>query len=258
MKQQQQEQQQQQQTSSAAAPSSSSSKENSNYKHVKAFVFTGDRNQGKPDFVGAFDPEAKAFMKLHNIPAECRLKVDLGKSEQGRRKQVVDFVNDLVSKGFRTNSFAFFCHGFANRVELGFKIANIPELIKLADLAVGEDKDITGIFTVPLYCCSTGDGPGKDGDNGFADKLRDALCAAGYVDCVVDAHVTAGHTTQNSMKRRYMGLGSVYGGTGGLWISGPKTPLWPKWRKALQTNFRFEFPYLEIREIHEYLANNIK
>lgn len=227
-------------------------------KNVKAFVFTGNRNQGKADFVGAFDPEAKAFMKLHNIPAECRLRVDLDKSEQGRRRQVMDFVESLTKQGYRTNSFAFFCHGFANRVELGFKIANIPDLVKLANLAVGEDKDITGVFTMPLYCCSTGDGPGKDGDNGFADKLRDALCVDGFIDCVVDAHVTAGHTTQNSMKRRYAGMGSKFGGTGGIWISAPKTTLWPKWRKALQTNFRFEYPYLQINEIHDYLNKEVK
>lgn len=227
-------------------------------KFVKAFVFTGDRNQGKPDFVGAFDPEAKGFMKLHNIPAECRLKVDLSKTEQGRRKQVMDFVKSLTDSGYRTNSFAFFCHGFANRVELGFKIANIPDLIKLVDLATGDDKDITGVFTMPLYCCSTGDGPGKDGDNGFADKLRDALCEAGYVDCVVDAHVTAGHTTQNSMKRRYAGLGSSHGGTGGVWISAPKSNLWAKWRNALKTDFRFKFPYMDIAGIHDYLAKEVK
>lgn len=224
-------------------------------KTVHAFVFTGDRNQGKPDFVGAFDPEAKAFMKLHKIPAECRLRVDLGKSEQGRRKQVVDFVTDLTNKGYRTNSFAFFCHGFANRVELGFKIANIPALVDLAIKSVGADNiGTTGVFTTALYCCSTGSGSGKDGDNGFADKLRDALCAAGFIDCVVDAHVTAGHTTMNSMKRRYWGMGSPSGGVGGIWICAPKSTLWAKWRRALQTDFRFRFPYMSIAEIHTYLA----
>lgn len=221
--------------------------------HVKAFVFTGDRNQGKPDYVGAFDPEARLFMTRHNIPAECRLRVNLGLGEQGRRKQVVDFVADLKNKGYTTDSFAFFCHGFANRVELGFKIANIPGLIDcIRSVAHSQDR-----FYVPLYCCSTGDGPGKDGDNGFADKLRDALCQAGFTECVVDAHVTAGHTTQNSMKRRYAGFGSPVGGTGGMWIVGPKTELWSKWRSALRTgDFRHRLPYMTIADVHKELKGS--
>ena len=221
--------------------------------HVKSFVFTGDRNSTKPDFVGAFDPEAKLFMKRWNIPAECRLKVNLSKNEQARRKQVLDFIEDLRVKGYTTDSFAFFCHGFANRIELGFKIANVPQLVNAAKSVSTPGSNI---FTIPLYCCSTGDGPGKEGDNGFADKLRDALCQVGFTNCVVDAHVTAGHTTQNSMKRRYMGMGSPVGGVGGVWIVAPGTTLVKKYKVALKTNQRFEFPYMSIGEIHTTLLSN--
>lgn len=219
-------------------------------KHVKAFVFTGDRNSTKPDYVGAFDPEAKKFMKQWSIPPECRLKVNLSKSEQGRRKEVLDFIEDLRSKGYTTDSFAFFCHGFANRIELGFKIANIPQLVNAMKSVV---KLKSKEFFVPLYCCSTGDGPGKEGDNGFADKLRDGLCQVGLEDCVVDAHVTAGHTTENSMKRRYMGMGSPVGGVGGIWIVAPKTSLVKAFREALKTNKKYMFPYMTIGQIHTAL-----
>lgn len=223
---------------------------------VFAFVFTGDRNQeGKSDYVGAFDPEARAFMKLHNIPQECRLRVNLSAGEQARRKQIVDFVEDLLAKGYRTKSFAWFCHGFTNRIELGFKIANISQLVDLIKRSVPDQAE-TGVI-VPLYCCSTASGPGNDGDNGFADKLRDALCQAGLVNCRVDGHVTAGHATQNSMTRRYEGMGSVSGGVGGFWICAPQSPLWKAWRKSLTSKtdmFRFKFPYMPVADIHAYLS----
>lgn len=219
---------------------------------VKAFVITGDRNSGlKKDFTGAFDPEARKFMALHNIPAECRLKVDLSKNEGTRKKQVLDFIADLKAKGYETNHIAIFCHGFTARIEVGFRIANVRELVD-ALKSVRNPSEYCGFI---LYCCSTGGGPGKDGDNGFADKLRDTMCQAGEVDCVIEAHVTAGHTVTNPNKRRYMGMGSAVGGTGGTWIVGPNTALWRKWRNALQTDFRFQFHYMTIAQIHDYLIN---
>lgn len=218
---------------------------------VKAFVITGDRNSPskKADFKGAFDPEAKSFMRIHNIPEECRLKVDLSKPEAAKKKQVLDFIADLKAKGYRTSTIAMFCHGFSARVELGFRIANVGELVS-AIQSVKIPGEYAGFI---LYCCSTGGGPGKDGDNGFADKLRDAMCQAGETDCVVEAHVTAGHTVRNPNKRRYMGMGSPVGGTGGIYIVSPGSSMWRKWQRALQTDFRFQFHWMTIAQIHAYL-----
>jgi len=219
---------------------------------VKAFVITGDRNsEGRRDFVGAFDVEAKNFMKLHKIPNECRLKVDLSKGELGRKKQVIDFFQRMADLGYRSSHTALFCHGFTARVELGFRIGTVGDLVKCLT-CVKVPNEPVGVI---LYCCSTGDGPGKDGDNGFADKLRDKLCEMGEVNCVVEAHVTAGHTTTNSQKKRYMGMGSPIGGVGGNWIVAPGTPSFVKWRKALQTEFRFKFHWMTIAEIHKYLLD---
>lgn len=80
----------------------------------------------------------------------------------------------------------------------------------------------------------------------------------GDTRCVVEAHVTAGHTTQNSQKKRYLGMGSPVGGVGGNWIVAPGTPLFVKWRKALQTDFRFKFHWLDIADIHQYLLDKVK
>lgn len=221
-------------------------------KIVKAFVITGDRNSPnkKADFRGAFDPEAKKFMALHSIPDECRLKVDLSKSEPAKKRQVLDFIANLKAKGYQTNTIAMFCHGFTNRVELGFRIQNVSELVAALQ-SVKKPGEYAGFI---FYCCSTGGGPGTDGDNGFADKLRDIMCQMGETDCVIEAHVTAGHTVTNPHKRRYMGMGSKVGGTGGIWIVGPTSSLWSKWRKALQTDFRFQFHWMTIAQIHDYLS----
>lgn len=220
--------------------------------YVKAFVITGDRNSPnkRADFTGAFDIEAKKFMALHSIPAVCRLKVDLSKGEAAKKKQVLDFIANLKAQGYQTNNIAMFCHGFTSRVELGFRIANVSELVTALQ-SVKKPGEYCGFA---LYCCSTGGGPGQDGDNGFADKLRDVMCQMGESDCVIEAHVTAGHTTTNPNKRRYMGMGSNVGGTGGIWIVGPGTPLWAKWRRALQTDFRFQFHWMTIAQIHDFLS----
>lgn len=220
-------------------------------KFVKAFVITGDRNSANKlaDFTGAFDLEARKFMKYHEIPAECRLKVDLSKSEANRGKQVLAFIEELKSKGYRTNTLAFFCHGYTSRIELGFRIANVEDLCK-SFISV---KGTNAYLGVILYCCSTGGGPGKDGDNGFADKLRDTLCNLGETDCIIEAHVTAGHTVNNPNKRRYMGMGSPVGGTGGIYIVAPGSKLWKKWSAALKTDFKFKFHYMTIAQIHAYL-----
>ena len=218
---------------------------------VKAFVITGDRNAiAKKDFTGAFDPEAKAFMQLHNIPSECRLKVDLSKGEPTRRKQVMGFLEDMRQRGYRTNTLAVFCHGFTNRVEIGFRSGRLDDLVK----ALQASRSHPGPLSVLLYCCSTGSGvDALGGDNGFADRLRDKLCELGEVECWVDAHVTAGHTVRNPNKRRFLGMGSRVGGTGGTYIVAPGSGQWRKWSRALQTEYRLRFHWKSVAEIHQDL-----
>lgn len=234
--------------------------------------FTGDRNHtaGKPDFTGAFLPEIRAFMRRHSIDvSKNHLMVGLDNNETRRRRLVLDFIERRSKEeGKAPNSIVFACHGFTNRIELGLRASHLEDfatLLRRLHLQYGTPLETE--MTIVLYCCSTGSGPGDGGDNGFADRLRDALCANGFVNCRVVGSETAGHTTMNSRKRLFDGMGSPVGGTGGMWVVQPGTPLFSKWKKALSAtktklpqakDFRFEFPFMSIAQIHNWLIANIK
>jgi len=216
-------------------------------------VFTGDRNSDdKPaDYTGAFLPEALAFMKFHNIPAANHLRVDLSKTESTRRQRVYDFIKKRVKESGPIDGIAFFCHGLTRKIQLGIRIPDLENFAYLIKDAVAKDNKK---IVIALYCCSTGDGPGVGGDNGFADKLRDSLCQVGLEQCSILAHSVSGHTTKNSMKRKFDGMGSPVGGVGGLTIVTPGSLLWKKWRTAVTTTpFRYKVPFMTIAEIHKEL-----
>jgi hypothetical protein len=218
-------------------------------------IFTGDRNSdGKPaDYTGAFLPEALSFMKFHGIPVSNHLRVDLSKTENTRRQRVYDFIKKKHKELEHIDGIAFFCHGLTRKIQLGIRI---PDLENFASLIKEVAKPGTKEFVIPLYCCSTGDGPGVGGDSGFADQLRDALCQVGFTQCSILAHSTSGHTTRNPMKRKFDGLDSPVGGSGGISIVSPSSILWKKWRTAISgTDLRFRVPFMTISEIHNELNN---
>jgi len=153
---------------------------------------------------------------------------------------------------------AVFCHGWSTGLQLVPRqsVAEFAAAIRRHELAPG--------CIVTLYACSAGSdtlastsemsGAGPGGDGGFADRLRDALCAAGDVHCRVDAHSTPGHLARNPYVRRFEGGGSASGGIGGQWLVTPKSAHWAAWRKALAGDLRWEFPHLTAAEIHARLA----
>lgn len=159
-----------------------------------------------------------------------------------RFAKVVDVLMPHRAAGGRV---AIFCHGWANGLQL------VP-MVRIRDLAHILAEHRAPVVT--LYACSTADGPATGGDGGFADRLRDALCAAGAVACRVDAHATAGHATRNPYVRRFEGMGVATGGVGGQWIVTPKSALWGPWARALKGDLRWEFPLLSVAEIHARLA----
>ena len=209
-------------------------------------AFVPQFNTGrKRDATGAFQPEAKAFVSRNGGRI---IMVDNRQTDEHMRKQVL---KGLSVATLRTSVVAFFCHGQSSKIQFGFNLKNVGELAQAIN-HVGHPNPI-----VPLYACSTAHGrvgPAVGGDGGFADALRDALCSHGSVDCVVDAHTTAGHTTCNPYVRRFEGRGSPVGGIGGSYIVQPGSKLWPKWRLALrETDLRFRFPLMTIGEIHATL-----
>jgi len=214
---------------------------------------------GKRDATGAFQPEAKALVKLAQKGSEVVL-IDNGKTLPARRKQVLSVIAARKGKGF--TSVAFLCHGLRSSIQLGFRSLLTPQLAAaVTDLTEGAEDVV-----VPLYCCSTGadhDGdalsaPGT-GDHSFADQLRDALCAAGAVHCRVMAHTTVGHATRNPMAVFMDGMGSAQGGVGGYAPVAPGSATWRAWKQTLRSpasTLRLRMPYMTPQAIHDELSRS--
>lgn len=230
-------------------------------KQQKVLVFVPTHNvEGKSDVTGAFIPEAKKFIALAK-PGSRTVQFDNSKGMPARRAQVLDALVKAKLEGF--TSVAFFCHGWLDGMQAGFTRKQAPELAAAIHAAVSSPPNvITKDVVVPLYCCSTGDDPQDDpleavgtGDDSFADKLRDALCAEGQVQCRTMGHTTVAHTTKNPMVLFMDGMGVPDGGVGGYPPVSPKSANWGAWKKALQgTDLRFRMPYMSPVEIHQELS----
>ena len=200
---------------------------------------------GKKDVSYAFKPEAELFTSL----SEGRVHaIDNNLPFRYRRYHVLDFVHSCSD----LSHFAIFAHGWRNGIQLGFTLKHARRLAKALAGAAYDDT-----LVVTLYCCSTAQG-GLGGDGGFADVLRDSLCKYGITRCRVDGHTTRGHTTRNPHLRRFEGLGSPYGGAGGQYIVHPKSrSMFWRWRRALTTSFRFEFPLMSTEHILRTLNDDL-
>lgn len=218
-------------------------------------AFAPASNEKRADATGAFHPEARAF--LASAAGGELVLIDNRRPFAARRAQVVATLKARADRGF--TSVAFFCHGFANGIQLGFRNAHAPELAKRAAFLTGNMS-----LVLPLYCCSTGvdlegDAPHAPGwgDNSFADRLRDALCAEYATHCRVFAHTTLGHTTQNPHAVVFDGMGSELGGAGGYAPVLPRSALWRTWVRWLrepENTLRFRAPYMTIAELHAELS----
>ncbi len=205
----------------------------------------------KKDATGAFIPEGRNFMRFHQQSPGNLVMVDNTKSAATMKAHVFNSLRAVED----LHGVAFFCHGLRDRIQFGIRKADLPEL---ARLIAAKTSPVGRALPVTLYCCDTGRDDDADrnddlaefgGDNGFADNLRDALCKAGVVNCIVDSHTTAAHTTMNPDVRRFEGMGSAVGGVGGYYLVPRGSKLRRKWIDALKTDFRFEFPYLTTAQI---------
>jgi hypothetical protein len=210
------------------------------------------------DATHAFIPEARAFMQHHKQPSSQLYMVDNTKSAVAMRSYVLQALEQEARSGNKVRGVAFFCHGFKSGIQFGFRMLQAESLARTIAEHATEDVRVT------FYACDAArdnDNERSDdllefgGDDGFADHVRDYLCAAGATKCVVDAHTTAGHTTMNPDVRRFEGLGSPVGGVGGYYlVPREKRKLFAAWRKALRTDLRFDFPFMGAAEVHKRLA----
>lgn len=227
----------------------------------RTLCFTGDRNGTNPDhpndFYGAFLPEIRRFMQFHKINSKTNHKmVNLGLGDAGRYNEVMKFMETAAkASGKAPTTLVFCCHGLLPKIQLGLKIGNVADFAsRLRALHVALGTPTQEEVVIVLYACTTGSGPGPGGDNGLADKLRDALCQAGFYQCRVYAHQVSGHCTRNPRKRIFEGNGSHLGGVGGVWIIDPGSNgnVFRKWQKALAgTSLLYRFPFMTISDIHK-------
>jgi len=252
-------------------------------------IITPDRNTHSNDYTGAFHPESQTFIQV--VPGQHKLiQIDVSKGMPVRMRQLFAEL-EACSNSF--SAVAFFCHGWADGIQVGVRRTNIPELVRLLCKVTKNGTDAKNVLHVPLYCCSTAaatdtpEGASETGgDGGFADLLRDSFCAQGKPWIRVYAHTTKGHTTMNPQVRVFEGKGSTVGMAGGEALvrqPPPKNALWPLWRDALTCRppfdkgtmtapqafvagtrgtaspmerryLRFAAPFMTIAELHGVLA----
>lgn len=218
---------------------------------VLAIVPTSN-SKGKKDVTGAFLPESRKWVELHGGTIA---RFDNASAPAKRRADV----EALLRGQSGLSCVGFFCHGLSRSIQTGHAIGHVERLAAALTAATKPGA------VVALYACDTADTPSKNapgGDDGFADRLRDALLltdAAHWHGGWVDAHVTTGHTTTNPFVRRFkcdplpheVPLGIV----GGEWIVTPGELLWSTWRRALrETDLRFRFPMMRAVDVRVELA----
>jgi len=211
-------------------------------------ILPSHNTEGKKDMTGAFDPEAKALLRLAEGMGVIN-RFDSLKPMAARRASVLTALERMPPRC--VDSVAIFCHGWLDGIQAGFTRKNVGEL------AAGIVRVTRGPApVVALFCCSTGDDPegaglsaAGTGEGSFADKLRDALREAGATGCSVYAHTTAAHTTRNPYVIRFDG-----DALGGYPVVAPGQPLWGAWKRALQTtDLRLRAPWMPNSEIHAEL-----
>ncbi len=223
-------------------------------RHVRAIVILPDRNSVKPphDWSGEFRPRALAFAKHHGIPPEDVVQIDLAQPKATRTTRVLSVLAAAGSaKVSPLDCVAFFCHGLHGGLpQFGL---GLEDAVPLAG-AVASTKS-PGLV-VAYYACSMAGGP-LGGDGGFADKTRDALDAAGSVNCRVYGHATAGSASVNPNCVEFVGSGQGVGGIGGKWVITPGSKDWKPWVRELQrpgSTLWMRFPWMTREEIAHDLA----
>lgn len=217
---------------------------------MSTLILTPDRDVVKKDYTAVFKPSALELQRVNAVagrPTYIR-QIDVNKSLQLRFKQLCSTIAE-VEEITDLDRIVFMCHGTRRQLQLGVTRANVADFAK----ALPREP-----YEITLYACSAAGPASHSGDGHLADMLRDAVVTrfkrTPDVDVTVDAHATKGHATRNPYVRRFKRDGASTPGVGGRWIVEPGSALWPKWKRALQTDFRYKFPRMTIGEVHDYLA----
>lgn len=223
---------------------------------MKALVFAPMVNQHGNDAIGAFQPQAHAFCKAHDLSTGVRLfRNDFPLAQ--RFSQIIDWLE--AGQPQSCDTLVFCCHGWKTGMQFGVTPANSAKLAEALKRVATPD------LRVVLYACSTGsDNDGNDandtavgpgGEGGMADAIRDALVKAG-IRATIYAHATVGHCTANPWLRRF-DPGQVAGGN---WVIEPHSELWHSWVTKLQderSDFRFRMPFMAQADLEAELRGAV-
>ena len=201
-------------------------------------VFAPKQNSRFKKDADEFRRQAENFINFHgkNSKEEATLSViDNSVNEVLQQSMVLDVMKRFAHQA---SSIVFFCHGFKNHIQFGFRGPGGAKL--LAKASHDATRDFDGIARHIFYACSLG----KDEDNWgnwYCDELERNKAAYWSV-----FHETAGHTSKNPYCE-YRGATRSYSGAARVIRNG--SPVWNLWVKAMQTDFCFEFPYLTPQQI---------
>lgn len=220
---------------------------------MKAFCLAPAHDTpNRKDASGAFQPEARAFVKASGLRATVTL-FDSNRALADRRLES----SRALARQTDVDVFAFFCHGWRDGLQCGWQIRKAGELADLLALAGRRTS------TIILYACDAArdadadreddKNPGPGGDGGMAAAIVTGLRARGWEGRLY-AHATPGHTTRNPWVRFWGRMGPDAPWERGAWLVEPRTPLWPAWRAALAGDLRLKFPFLTRAEISAVLA----
>lgn len=222
------------------------------YRDKSAFVcIPAYDTPGRKDSSGAFQPEARRLVTALGCNAVTKL-FDSNRALPDRRYEVIAAIEKLAN----VDLVAFLCHGWRDGIQAGWTLMRVNDLAHRLALACSNKA------TVALYCCDTGrdqDGDRKDdvavgpgGKGGFASALFVGMRAKGWRGQLW-AHPTTAHTTKNPHVRIFRQDDDPELGD---WAVEPYSPLWGKWKAALQdTEFRFRMLECESSaEIEERLG----
>ena len=181
---------------------------------------------------GEFQREATLFCALQD---DDNLALALEGTTVQRRRAFAGACQSLAGQG--VERFAYFGHGPARGLSRFHSNDTVGDMAVCLALCLAPDAEVV------LYACLTGRG------YGFADRLAVALSQRGLDRVRVVSHLLRGHTTRAP-------YAEWSGADGGRPIMYRRDPLWGAWVEALQTRFRFEYPFLTIDEIKSHLRGD--
>lgn len=218
-------------------------------------IYPRFNTMGRADASGAFIPGAREFLQTHRIPvnAESTLIFD-NTMKLPLRKAFITRALRVPRPKLRT--VAIFCHGWKDGLQCGFRSGDVADFADvLSRVCEGNCEKVL------LYACDNGRDADSDelddlkddvgGDGGFADLLRDEFRRRGD-PVTIWAHAKEGHSFQNPFMREFKAEEAI----GGRFVIEPKSPLWPRWRRALRgSDLWARFPFMTRQALYDELED---